>query len=108
MRNMTTETRKGKLPFASGHASKGWTLNFKGRDLSKEVRKKYNPLPHLFNQAIDNPGVKQSYFFEENGYEYEAHATWDPETQTMLTNQVCPYRYGHHVGSICSCCGQKD
>jgi len=108
---MRTDMRKGRLPFAP-KASEGYTLNFKGRRMMDQVRTETNKygnfLPMIMQKAIFNPGVRQSYFFEENGYEYEKHATWNPKTETMYTTMYCPYYYNYHIGSYCSCCGQKD
>jgi hypothetical protein len=69
----------------------------------------HNSLTNLFKKAIQNPGVTQYDYFEENGYEYEDRATYHEDTNTVMANTYgCPYRYNHHVGSICKCCGLKD
>lgn len=59
--------------------------------------------------AVDNPGVQQDIYFEENGYEYHRWAIYDEKTNTIRTNEGgCPFTYSHHIGNTCKCCGQVD
>lgn len=96
---------KNRLPRASGLRDE--VLSLKGRDI--EYLKKPGGVGWFFKRALENPGVTVRTYFEENGYEYEWRATWNPETMELRTNRGgCPFAYSHHIGSTCSCCGQKD
>ena len=104
MQTHYTDKPLSRLPLTKGMADS--VLNFGAR--SKDALLVTGTLPSFMRQAIQNPGVLQVRYHEENWYEYEDRATYDPENNTMTTNLYCPFSYGHHVGSTCSCCGQKD
>jgi hypothetical protein len=58
-------------------------------------------------KAVDNPGITQYRYHEENNYEYEGRAVYNEKDNTVITNTVyCPIRYNHHVGSTCGMCGE--
>jgi hypothetical protein len=99
------------LPIARGPGhEKDFTFKFGKRDLQKGVKEEFNMyLGGILRKAVLSPGEWVREWFEENGYQYETHAKFDPDTNTILTNYLpCPSRYFHHIGSTCSVCEQKD
>jgi len=69
----------------------------------------YTILGWFQRQAVENPGMTQFRYHEENDYEYEDRCTYDEATNTLITNSgICPIAYNHHVGSTCPMCGLKD
>ena len=79
-----------------------------GTRTKEDLLSQYGSLGSFMKQAIRNPGVLQVRYHEENHYEYEDRATYNEKENTMITNKYCPYSSGHHIGSTCGCCGQKD
>jgi len=91
-------------------------------NLSKRITEPYNPEEKkietrlrrqfwgaLFEQAYQNPYQTQRRYLEEYGYEHEERATWFPESKIMVSNSGrCPAYSGHHIGSTCGVCGQRD
>lgn len=97
---------KNRLPRATGMGDSEYKFG-------KRTKKQLLAWPHVsiskfWRDAISNPGVIQVLYWEENGYEYERRATYHEETNTMISNDYCPFYYNHHVGNTCGCCGQKD
>lgn len=79
------------------------------KETKENLLDRYSSLSNFFKQAIQNPGVTQYNYFEENGYEYEDRATYLEDQNIVMANTYgCPYRHNHHVGSTCKCCGLKD
>jgi len=106
MYTIYTDKPKGKFIQSKGMGDAN--LNFKLRS-DECFTGKYNRVHWFLRQAFNNPGVTQyTYNEESSSYEYESRALWDPETRIMTTNLYCPFSYGHHIGSTCGCCGQKD
>jgi hypothetical protein len=97
---------RGVLPRATGLPDFPFQFH---KTTKAQLLDKYSSISRFFKQAIQNPGVTQYNYFEENGYEYESRATYHEDTNTIIANTyVCPYSYNHHVGSTCGCCGLKD
>jgi hypothetical protein len=105
------DTPPNRLPIArgSGH-DHDHTFQFGKKDLVKDVNNEYYQyLGGILKQAVLKPGKWIRRWFEENGYQYEDHAKFDPETNTIQTNYIsCPSSYNHHVGDTCKVCGLKD
>ena len=98
MRQTITEQPKNELP----RAKKGYNdLNYKHTDIENGLNTGW-----LYKLAFASPNVEISRFFEENGYEYEMFATWNPETRIMRTSEYCTNVHHHHLGSTCGVCGQ--
>jgi hypothetical protein len=86
-----------------------WTLNFKEQVASLEKYGKYHHLHWLWKKAVENPNELHTWEFDENGQHYIKKALYDPETKLMHTNLAgCPSRAGHHVGMLCSVCGNDE
>jgi len=100
MRIDYTEQPKNELPRATGMTNE---LNYKHTDIENGL----NP-GWLYKLAFASPNVRISRYHEENGYEYETFAIWNPETKIMVTSRYCTHSSGHHIGSTCGVCGQKD
>lgn len=101
---------RGVFPRAEGHSEMKNVYRFGPRDLVASINDKYSRyLGGILKKAVLNPGIRVLEYTEENGYEYETYAIFDPTTNTIESNWFgCPSRYGHHVGSTCSVCGLKD
>jgi hypothetical protein len=106
------KTPPNRLPVARGGSEHKFdhTFRFGKRDLVANVNDKYSHyLGGILKQAVLKPGKWVRRWFEENGYQYEDHAKYDPKTNTIQTNDICcPSVCWHHVGSTCGVCGQKD
>ena len=100
MRVDLTEQPKNELPRANTGTNE---LNYKNSDIENGL----NP-GWLYKLAFATPNVRISRYFEENGYEYELFANWNPETRIMETSRYCTNVSGHHLGQTCGVCGQKD
>ena len=97
---------RGVLPRATGLPDMEFKL---GKRKKKDLLSKYSILGYFYKRAIANPGTTQYEYTEENGYEYERRATYNKASKTIITNDLaCPVSYGHHIGSTCAMCGQKD
>ena len=94
-----TEQPKNKLPRAEVSSS---GLNYKEIDIENGL----NP-GWLYKLAFTQPNVKVNRYFEENGYEYEMFAIWNPETRIMETTLPCTHSPWHHIFQTCKVCGQK-
>lgn len=100
-----------RLPIARGYSNDNdHTFHFGKRDLVARINDEYSfYLGGILKKAVQNPGVWIRRWFEENNYQYEDHAKYDPETNTIQTNDIrCPSSAWHHVGSVCDVCGLKD
>jgi hypothetical protein len=108
-----TKTRKGVLPFASAHNEFDNAFDLTRYQGQIALGRNHQLAPfllfyHLFWDAIENPSQRQSEFFEENGYEYETYAEYDPDTCIMHTNYpACPHRDYHHIHQTCPVCGSN-
>ena len=97
---------RGVLPRATGLPDMELKL---GKRTKRDLLSRYSILGYFYKRAITNHGITQFEYTEENGYEYERRATYNEATNTIITNDIaCPVAYGHHIGSTCSMCGQKD
>jgi len=102
----TTLTPKNKLRRATGMPDQ--TLKF-GTLRKETLLGMMGFLTFLGKRAVSNPGVTQHEYFEENGYEYELHATYNEADNTIVTNDIrCPAVSNHHLGQTCIVCGQED
>lgn len=101
---------RGILPRAKGHSLWENVYRFGPRNLTASVNDKYSRyIGGIFRKAVLSPGVRVVEYSEENGYEYETYAIFDPVENTITSNYFgCPSRYWHHVGSTCSVCGLRD
>lgn len=100
-----TETPVGRFPLSKGMGCTHFDMN------AHQSPRDDDRYGSLWKRAFENPGVTQRAYHEEvsNNYEYESRATWDPKKKHMIANdRLCPYQHGHHVGSICGCCGMRD
>lgn len=105
------EKPRNILPVASCSSHEfDHTFKFGPRDLQKDaVDEFYHYLGGILRKAVLSPGEWIREWFEENGYQYESHAKYDSETNTIQTNYICcPSSAWHHIGSTCSVCGLKD
>lgn len=98
------------------------SINDSVYNLSRKITEPYNPKEKeietklrkqfwgaLFERAYRNPYKTQRRYIENNGYEHEQRATWFPDTKKMVSNiGRCPVSYGHHIGSTCGICGQRN
>jgi hypothetical protein len=97
---------RGVLPRATGLPDFPFLF---GQMTKDQLLIEHGSLSNLFKQAIRNPEVTQFDYCEENGYEHESRATYLPNQNLIMANTYgCPFRYNHHVGSTCKCCGLKD
>lgn len=97
---------KNKLPRATGMGDHRFTF---GERSVESLISPFSGLPNLSRKAVREPGVTKRTYFEENGYEYEYHATYDAATNSIVTNDIrCPNSVHHHIGSMCSVCGQDE
>ena len=100
---------RGVLPRAEGHSEWKNVYKFGPRNLQETINDKYSSyLGGILKQAVLHPGDRVVAYHEENGYECEDYAIYDPAINTITSNSFgCPSRYWHHVGSTCSVCGLK-
>ena len=101
---------RGVLPRANGHSESKNVYRFGPRNLVETINAKYSHyIGGILKKAVLNPGVRVTEYCEENGYEYETYAVYDPKENTITSNYYgCPSRCNHHIGSTCSVCGLKD
>lgn len=101
---------KNKLPRATGHDKWKNEYRFGPRNVRAGVVERNNSyLGGILKQAVLNPGKRVVMYNEENGYEYETYAIYDPAENNIITNWYgCPSSSGHHIGSTCGVCGLKD
>jgi hypothetical protein len=83
---------------------------FGPRDLVACINDKYSHyIGGILKKAVLKPGARVVEYSEENGYEYETYAIFNPKENTITSNWYgCPNRCSHHVGSTCPVCGLKD
>jgi hypothetical protein len=101
---------KNKLPRAKGHDEWKNVYKFGKRDMPKEVAedKYHTGISGILKQAVLHPGDRVVRYCEENGYEYETYAIYDPVANIITSNYFgCPRSSSHHLGSTCGCCGQE-
>lgn len=103
MRNKITEKPIGNFQLSS---SQGHRFSLKKHRIPDGNGKhEWLFFNQLWRKAFANPGETQRYYFEENGVEYEHHATWDHENKIMVANDVlCPFQWTHHTGDTCAVC----
>lgn len=97
---------KNQLPRATGGNED--VLLFKNHKI-EDLKAPGTGIGWFFRRALENPGLMVRTYFEENGYEYEWRATFYPDEMAIITNKgVCPFAYTHHIGQVCSCCGNDE
>ena len=100
------KTPKGVFHLVKGSPEFQNVYSFGDRDLCCAYDTYLN---WMYKEAVQKPGEQVVYYHEENGYEYEYYAVFDPITNTITTNfSHCPSYCSHHVGSTCPVCGMKD
>lgn len=99
------------LPRAKGFSEWKNEYKFGPRNIQTEIKAEVHMqyLGGILKQAVLRPGQRVVQYFEENGYEYETYAIYDPSTNTITSNHFgCPNMCSHHIGSTCGVCGLKD
>jgi hypothetical protein len=108
MKTVYTKTPRGILPMATKHSEWKNVYNFGKRNILSLIESRDTSLgiTQQMREAIRNPGVRQVHYQEENGYEYETYAIYDPKTNSITTNWIgCPRSAWHHIGDTCNMCG---
>jgi hypothetical protein len=108
---MHTDKPRGVLPRAEGHSKWANVYKFGKRNMPQEVEDDiyHTGVGGILKKAILQPNVRVVEYHEENGYEYETYAIFDPVANTVTSNYFgCPRSSSHHIGSTCGCCGLVD
>jgi hypothetical protein len=105
---MTNFTDKPRGVLKQSKGMKDSTYDLSRYTVKQLLEPRYSILGWFLKRAVNNPGVVQYRYHEENGYEYEDRALFDKTMMTLHSTLFCPVQYSHHIGQTCFVCKMKD